>query len=292
MDIVVAPENLQSFPGLYVQQFPPSPWFGAEEILVESVWRATKVILAININDGHVTRASPVNDASWTILDTANGMILALREEPNSKPELHVGRRENTGKMNWCRIETNSLRRSSKIYDVDRARVSKALSEMAWRVLRPDAKNTNLEVVICEPKTLAKKAHPLIVLPHGGPHSVFCLDYSNYVSHLVHRLGARIALVNYTGSLGYGEHSIRAILGKCGDTDVEETHLVARVLAADQYTDSSKVFLWGGSHGGFITAHLIGRYPVNFLAKRRTDFHCRHSIVELFCATQLSISVA
>jgi acylaminoacyl-peptidase len=72
-----------------------------------------------------------------------------------------------------------------------------------------------------------------------------------------------IAYVNYTGSLGFGESSVRALLGHCGTLDVQDCiattrHLVKEGIAAD---GPGKQFVFGGSHGGFLAAH---RKPAPF----------------------------
>ena len=60
---------------------------------------------------------------------------------------------------------------------------------------------------------LGTKKHPLIVIPHGGPHSCMTTSYvASYVFLALH-LGAAILHVNYRGSTGFGQDSINCLLG-------------------------------------------------------------------------------
>lgn len=66
-----------------------------------------------------------------------------------------------------------------------------------------------------------------------------------------------ISQPNFTGSLGFGETHVRALLGKCGTLDVRDCiesvkHLISLGLAKKA---AGKLFVMGGSHGGFLTAH-------------------------------------
>ena len=49
------------------------------------------------------------------------------------------------------------------------------------------------------------------------------------------------------------------MIGKIGDLDISDTHAAAIWASQLPFVDSKKVYLYGGSHGGFITAHLLAR---------------------------------
>jgi acylaminoacyl-peptidase len=69
---------------------------------------------------------------------------------------------------------------------------------------------------------------------------------------------------NYHGSLGRGQQFAHSLIGKCGQLDVDDC-----VACIDYYTstgvaEKDRVHVQGGSHGGFLTAHLIGMFPDKF----------------------------
>ena len=69
-------------------------------------------------------------------------------------------------------------------------------------------------------------------------------------------------VVNYRGSTGFGEKALNSLLGKIGEQDVQEVHnATLEMLKKNQFLDGERVFLFGGSHGGFLVTHLSGQYP-------------------------------
>lgn len=105
------------------------------------------------------------------------------------------------------------------------------------------------------------KKLPCIVVPHGGPHASFVHDWIPLIQGLV-AMGYAILLVNYTGSIGYGDSAIKRLIGKIGDLDVEQTHNAAQyaIKRYDTILDNQRIFVMGGSHGGFLAAWLSVRY--------------------------------
>jgi acylaminoacyl-peptidase len=100
----------------------------------------------------------------------------------------------------------------------------------------------------------------------GGPHSVFLIDYMLYAGTFA-LLGYTLVLVNYRGSLGFGEDSVRSLASNVGTLDIQDTHLAATQAMKKEGVDASKLIAYGGSHGGFISLHMIGQYPVKFKKK-------------------------
>ena len=124
---------------------------------------------------------------------------------------------------------------------------------------------------------------PLILVPHGGPHSCSPTSFIPSYAYLALSLGAAVLHVNYRGSTGYGQASIDSLPGNIGDNDVQDmmtaVHEVVAALNDDAMygqekasdfafnkIDLSRICVVGGSHGGFLTGHLIGQYPSYFAA--------------------------
>ena len=119
---------------------------------------------------------------------------------------------------------------------------------------------TPIEGILWKPEGFeAGRRYPLLVIIHGGPHSVSfpCLVRDSVYPYLAWlQKGALILEPNYRGSVGYGE-KFRKLLarnlgtGEMGDVESGVDDLVARGMV-----DPGRVGAMGWSHGGFVTAFL------------------------------------
>ncbi|CAH8552294.1 unnamed protein product [Dicrocoelium dendriticum] len=119
-----------------------------------------------------------------------------------------------------------------------------------------------------EPLSKNAELYGLVICPHGGPQSAFASSWSPVVAGFL-ACGFACLLVNYRGSLGYGEQSARSLLGNIGHYDVDDC-VQATQCALSQlqkhFNRTLPAVLFGGSHGGFLVLHLSARYPELFRA--------------------------
>ncbi|XP_061526794.1 S9 family peptidase isoform X3 [Phycodurus eques] len=102
---------------------------------------------------------------------------------------------------------------------------------------------------------------PLVVFIHGGPHSQFAAEWNSTTAALV-SLGFAVLMVNYRGSTGFGQDGILSLIGHIGSQDVKDVQrAVLAALDSDTTLDPGRVAAIGGSHGGFLSCHLVARYP-------------------------------
>ena len=64
---------------------------------------------------------------------------------------------------------------------------------------------------------------PLILWPHGGPHSVITTSFMSDVYFFM-MLGYSVLFVNYRGSLGAGNDGVMSLPGNVGDSDVKDCY--------------------------------------------------------------------
>ena len=127
------------------------------------------------------------------------------------------------------------------------------------------------------------KKYPAVIFLHGGSRRQMLdgFHYSQYYSNayaLQQYFAANgyIALsLNYRSGIGYGLNFREADgYGAGGATEVKDVLAAADHLAGRQDVDPSKIVPWGGSYGGYLTAHVLGQAPEKFLAG--VDIHGVH----------------
>lgn len=81
------------------------------------------------------------------------------------------------------------------------------------------------------------------------------------MAHRFKIAGFASLLINYRGSSGAGDASLRHLPGKAGDADVKDCKLATDDALAKFPINHQSVVLFGGSHGGFLVTHLSGQHP-------------------------------
>ncbi|CAA7262322.1 unnamed protein product [Cyclocybe aegerita] len=254
--------DIKLFPGLYpAYNLPTSPFIDSS-ILVHSHWGPRTTVLRISSKDGAVTDLTPDADGSlfsWTVLGTdGHSNVVYSRSSPSIPYELMLGTFVNSDEVAWISLEKPKLPEY----------ISSALSSIQTSVM-PIPGQHLVETILIQPAKAKSDGEvlPCITSPHGGPHGASSTAFSAYLTALVLE-GYTISLPNYTGSPGYGEAFLQGLIGRCGELDVEECIASARHLVKLGISEEGpgKQLVMGGSHGGFLTAHLIGKYPDFFSA--------------------------
>jgi dipeptidyl aminopeptidase/acylaminoacyl peptidase len=129
----------------------------------------------------------------------------------------------------------------------------------------------------------AGEKKPALVFMHGGPirqmllgwHYMYYYANSYAMNEYLASRGYVVLSVNYRSGIGYGR-AFREAPGRAGRGATEYKDIIAagKYLQGRPDVDPSRVGLWGGSYGGFLTAMGLARNSDIFAAG--VDFHGVH----------------
>ncbi|WP_286760515.1 S9 family peptidase [Salegentibacter sp. UBA1130] len=106
---------------------------------------------------------------------------------------------------------------------------------------------------------------PALVWVHGGPGGQSRIGYSALIQYLVNQ-GYAILAVNNRGSSGYGKTFFKMDDKKHGEEDLKDCIWGKKWLQEQEYIDSEKIGILGGSYGGYMTMAAMTFTPDEFEA--------------------------
>lgn len=287
------------FPGLWpatggIGMIPPRPWLGdSRRLALSTSWRSREAVVVV---DTRLEGAAAVRRldapaegplASLALLDAAGDALLVRASALNRPPAVY--RTGLDGGSGWRLVSDptaealaaanatgagldDGFREALARVTGARVRVLRVESSRPLPARAPDGGGPGpaaFEAILLEPaREQGAPPPPLVVFPHGGPHSADSTHYWGGVAFLA-SLGQAVLLINYRGSRGFGQRSLASLPGRCGEQDVRDVldaAEAAKALDGGSAVDASRVRVTGGSHGGYLTLMLIGQHPDAFEA--------------------------
>ncbi|NWI50017.1 APEH enzyme, partial [Calyptomena viridis] len=252
-----------AFPGIYCGALPGMCWAAdSRRILLDTVQRSQQDVFVVDTATGSTTLLTADGpQGSWSVLTIDRDLLVAGFSTPNCPPVLKVAVLPAAGheaQAQWICLQD-----------------APPVPSISWgiRTLQPPPEQENpqyggldFDAILLRPREgPTTEKPPLVVMPHGGPHSVFTAGWMLYPAALC-RVGFAVLLVNYRGSLGFGQDSVASLPGNVGTQDVHDVQLCVERVLQEEALDASRVALVGGSHGGFLSCHLIGQFPDTYRA--------------------------
>jgi len=237
--------------------FPRRCFLSENVILAHTEWGTPMAAILVHLETGKIEKLIPkgVERASTTVLDIFEKKFVLLSSNP-STPHTVIFGTFGEGNLGF----TNE---NIKWLTIHSPPPQELLENVAWQIkqVKPSSepRDQTFDVIHAYPaKTESSKKHPLVVYPHGGPHSSFTAEYSTSVPFLV-SLGYSVVMVNYRGSLGFGSDFVNVLPGRCGELDINDCLDAVSFILNEGNVDPENIVVVGGSHGGFVAGHLIAR---------------------------------
>ena len=128
----------------------------------------------------------------------------------------------------------------------------------------PSFDEVTIPAIYYKPKQAsADNPVPALVWVHGGPGGQSRQSYFPLIQYLVNH-GYAVLAVNNRGSSGYGKTFFRMDDQNHGEADLMDCVYGKKWLQTQDYVDSTKIGIIGGSYGGFMVMAALTRTPEEF----------------------------
>jgi dipeptidyl aminopeptidase/acylaminoacyl peptidase len=227
----------------HAQTLPPA-WTRDRRILFLGSDQGTANAYSCAATGGDV-RAETVGSqqlVSWS-LDGAGRRFAAIRATTTDPGNLYVG--EVGGPMRKASCLNDELLASRFVEPPERVEFTGA---DGWKI----------EGWLMKPRGFdPARKWPLVLEIHGGPHTA----YGHSFFHEFHVLAGRgyaVLLTNPRGSHAYGQRFVEACVGDWGGRDYEDLMAGVDHAIALGWVDPKRLYVTGGSYGGFMTNWIVG----------------------------------
>jgi acylaminoacyl-peptidase len=256
------------FPGLWFNQLPHQCFSDdLHQIITTSEWGCTTKVISISLEDGSVVpinfdlfgdREEKREPSQRFLCFSEDGGVIVAQSEAN-RPTM-------MGYLQPDFISSPKSFHSSHVV-ASMAPISCTSSGSAmpsytpgtgysYQIMNVEPSHGEVKVQVGSILLLPEKAHnekvPLIVVPHGGPHTCMPTSFERAglsYGFLCKQGGYAILHVNFRGSTGFGQSALQSLAGKAGSLDVLDVVAATHAAIKMGRIDPDRVGVCGGSHG-------------------------------------------
>ena len=271
------------FPGLFLSQLPIDFQCGQQFVIINTVWGSFQKVIRVDIHSGAVNLIeieglSSATSQSILCKSSEDGDSWIISEVASNQPakiwNVHglLGPADDGGIVHAKNVdlafEFSSIA-TTAFSSVTATKPDIPIDLKVISISPPDVDDkgttgTNIQALVMLPRKAEKV--PLVVFPHGGPHSCTVSNYAPGFTYLASHYA--VVFPNYRGSTGFGQATMEYLMTRIGQVDVQDVMACTNHVIEQEKDriDSSRIGICGGSHGGFLTAHCTGQYPDFFKA--------------------------
>jgi dipeptidyl aminopeptidase/acylaminoacyl peptidase len=189
-------------------------------------------------------------DVKWVTISASEKNMLLTVGTSRSPNNLYSYNFE-TGKLKQL---TNTLNPAVNIDDLVSAEVIRFKS----------FDGREIPAIYYKPLTASKKNKvPALLWIHGGPGGQSRIGFSNSIQHLVNN-GYAVLAVNNRGSSGYGKTFYKLDNKDHSNGDLKDCIWAKKWLQEQDYIDTGKIGIQGGSYGGCMVLGALAFHPDEF----------------------------
>jgi dipeptidyl aminopeptidase/acylaminoacyl peptidase len=207
--------------------------------------KTAEVICSLNVPAGNIQRLTSDGAVYSHLSLSRDGRRAAfVRQDAETPPEVYVSGTDEIKPERISRINSQVAPQQ-----IPETRV------VRWRSFD----GMEIEGVLAKPVGYRSgRRYPLLVVPHGGPHSVVTNSFFPFrEAWLMANRGWAVFLPNFRGSGNYGERFLRANLDGWGVGDFRDVMTGIDHLIETGIADGDRLAISGASYGGYMTAWSI-----------------------------------
>ncbi|CAI8222556.1 MAG: Dipeptidyl aminopeptidase BIII [Flavobacteriaceae bacterium] len=245
---------------------------GKQEVIYESDWDVMYSYLSeketyrvIGINEDGRTNLVILdinNDTEVNFPEIQDGSINSISiSKSEEKMRLSVGSSKNPSNIYLYDLKSNRTKKLTQSLNPE----LNADHLVAAEVVRFSSfDGLEIPAIYYKPLQASKRNKvPALVWVHGGPGGQTRVGYYSLIQYLVNQ-GYAILAVNNRGSSGYGKSFYKMDDRNHGDKDLKDCIWGKKWLQEQNYIDTDKIGIIGGSYGGYMTMAAMTFTPEEF----------------------------